>query len=93
MVQDRDGMHFDMKGISIMHYFLSLEVWQSLREVFLRQGNYAVEILKRFQMMDSKPLATPMIYNLKLSVDSDSDLSINVQTGDRFPHVSGKYQT
>jgi hypothetical protein len=35
--------------------------------VFLKQGKYAVEILKRFQKMDYKPLATPMIPNMKLS--------------------------
>jgi len=33
-----------------------------------------VEILYRFQMLDCKPLATPMIPNLKLHADLDSDL-------------------
>jgi hypothetical protein len=55
---------FDMKDIGLMHYFLGLEVWQSLSEVFLGQGKYAVKILKRFQMMDCKPMATPMVANL-----------------------------
>jgi hypothetical protein len=41
-----------MKGIGLLHYFLGLEVWQSPSEVFLGQGKYVVEILKRFQMMD-----------------------------------------
>jgi hypothetical protein len=63
-----------MKNIGLMHYLLGLEVWQIPCEVFLGQGNYAVEILKRFQMMDCKPMATPMVANLKLFVDSDSDL-------------------
>jgi hypothetical protein len=65
---------FDMKDIGLMHYFLGLEVWQSPSEVFLGQGKYAVEILKRFQMMDCKPMATPMVANLKSFVDFDSDL-------------------
>jgi hypothetical protein len=65
---------FDMKDIGLMHYFLGLEVWQSPGEVFLGQGKYAVEILKRFQMMDCKPMATPMVANLKSFVDSDLDL-------------------
>jgi hypothetical protein len=32
-----------------------------------------VEILKRFKMLDTKPLAIPVVPNLKLYVDSDSN--------------------
>ena len=39
-----------MKDLGLMHYFLGLEVWQSLEGIFLNQGKYAVEILKRFNM-------------------------------------------
>ena len=49
-----------------MHYFLGLEVWQYPDEIFLNQGKYEVEILKRFGMMDCKALTTPMTTNLKL---------------------------
>ena len=35
-----------------MHYFLGMEVWQSANGISLGQGKYAVEILKRFGMMD-----------------------------------------
>jgi hypothetical protein len=58
-------IEFKMKDISMMHYFLGLEVWQRPREIFLGQGKYAVQILKRFQMEDYKSMATPMITNLK----------------------------
>ena len=34
---------FEMKDIGLMHYFLGLEVWQSLEGIFLNQGNYAME--------------------------------------------------
>ena len=40
-----------------MHYFLGLEVWQKLGEIMLSQGKYAVEILKRFGMMDYKSIS------------------------------------
>ena len=49
-----------------MHYFLGMEVWQNADGIFLEQGKYAVEILKRFGMMDCKIMATPMASNLKL---------------------------
>jgi hypothetical protein len=43
---------FDMKDLGLMHYFLGLEVWQRDGEIFLGQGKYTVEILKRFRMQD-----------------------------------------
>jgi hypothetical protein len=43
---------FEMKDIGLMHYFLGLEVWQQPGEIFLRQGKYVVEILRRLGMMD-----------------------------------------
>ena len=54
---------FDMKDLGRMHYFLGLEVWQQKWEIFLGQGRYTIEILKRFQMEDCKPMTTPMIIN------------------------------
>ena len=53
-----------------MHYFLGLEVWQNPREIFLSQGKYAVEILKRFGMMVCKHMTTSMVKNLKLLGDA-----------------------
>jgi hypothetical protein len=60
-----------MKDLGMMHYFLGLEVWQRTDEIFLSQGKYIVEILKKFGMLNCKPMATPMVTNLKkLSVSS-----------------------
>ena len=57
---------FEMKYLGMMHYFLSMEVWQNVNGIFLGQGKYAVDILKRFRMMDCKAITTPMALNLKL---------------------------
>ena len=65
---------FEMKELGMMHYFLGMEVWQSTDGIFLGQGKYVVEILKRFWMMDWKAMATPMASNLKLLIDDSSDL-------------------
>jgi hypothetical protein len=54
-----------MKDLDLLHYFLSLEFWQKSGEIFLSQGKYAVDVLRRFGMMDCKSMTTPMISNLK----------------------------
>jgi hypothetical protein len=55
-----------------MHYFLGLEVWQRQDEIFLAQGKYTMGVLKRFGMMDSKSMSTPMVTNLRKLHDSDT---------------------
>jgi hypothetical protein len=65
---------FEMKDLGSMHYFLGLEVWQSPEKIFLNQGKYLVEILKRFDMLECKSMNTSMETNLKLLVDTSSEL-------------------
>ena len=65
---------FEMKYLGLMHYFLGLEVWKSREGIFLNQGKYAVKILKRFDMLDCKTMATPMDINLKLLSDETFEL-------------------
>ena len=48
-------VEFDMNNLGMMHYFLGMEVWQNADGIFLGQGKYAVEILKRFRMMTVRP--------------------------------------
>ena len=63
---------FKMKDLGMMHYFLEMEVWQNADGIFLGQGKYAIEIFKRFGMMDYKAMTTPMASNLKLLSDASS---------------------
>ena len=57
-----------------MHYFLGLEVWQNSKGIFLNQRKYAMEILKIFDMLECKSMATPMDSNMKLLADDSSKL-------------------
>jgi hypothetical protein len=68
------GVEFEMKYLGLMHYFLGLEVWQSPERIFLNQGKYTVEILKRFDMLECNSMNTPMEMKLKLLVDTSSKL-------------------
>eukprot|EP00253_Pinus_taeda_P017799 PITA_17799 len=67
---------FDMKNLGLMHYFLGLEVWQKDGEIFLGQGRYATDILKRFKMQVCRPMSTPMITNWK-KIDASDDMDVN----------------
>jgi hypothetical protein len=70
---------FEMKDLGMMHYFLGLEVWQRTDENFLSQGKYTVEIFKKFGMLNCKPMATPIVTNLKkLSVSSSNSDEIDL---------------
>ena len=52
-----------MKDMGLMHYFLGMEVWQGDGELFVSQGKYANEILRRFDMDMCKPMETPLAGN------------------------------
>ena len=45
-------------------------MWKNVDGIYLGQGKYVVEILKRFEMMDCKAMTTPMASNLKLLSDA-----------------------
>ena len=63
-----------MKDLGLTHYFPGLEVLQNLEGIFLNKEKYAVEILKIFDMLECKAMATPMDSNLKLLADDSSKL-------------------
>ena len=63
-----------MKDLGLMHYFLGLEVWKNSEGIFLNQGKYTVEILKIFNMLECKAMATPMDSILKLLVVDSLEL-------------------
>ena len=54
---------FEMKDLGLIHYFLGLEVWKNSEGIFLNQGKYVVEILKIFDILECKAMATPMDSN------------------------------
>ena len=51
---------FEMKNLGLLHYFLGLEIWQRSDGLFVSQGKYAWEILKKFNMHGCKPVDTPL---------------------------------
>ena len=57
---------FEMSDLGLLHYFLGLEVKQVEEGIFVSQRKYAIDLLKRFNMLNCKVVATPMNLNEKL---------------------------
>ena len=52
-----------MSMIGELSFFLGFQVKQLKEEVFISQEKYTQDLLKRFKMMDCKPMKTPMASN------------------------------
>ena len=62
---------FSMKDLGPLHYFLGLEVTYSATSIFLSQYKYAKDLLIRADLVDSKPVSTPMIVSQHLQADGN----------------------
>ena len=65
---------FEMSMISELSFFLGFQVKQMKEGVFISQGKYTQDLLKRFKMVDSKPIKTPMASNGNLDLDEGGNL-------------------
>ncbi|GJW77235.1 retrovirus-related pol polyprotein from transposon TNT 1-94 [Tanacetum coccineum] len=60
---------FKMSMMGQMTFFLGLRISQSPRGIFINQSNYALEIIKKYCMLSSDPVDTPMMNKSKLDKD------------------------
>ena len=56
-----------MTDLSLLKFFLGLEVKQGETCIFISQEKYAKEILKKYKMKNCNPVSTPMEPGAKLS--------------------------
>jgi hypothetical protein len=61
---------FKMSDLGLLHYYLGIEVKQSMSGISLSQGAYALKILERSDMTGCNPCHVPMEGRLKLSKQS-----------------------
>ncbi|WVZ52133.1 hypothetical protein U9M48_003221 [Paspalum notatum var. saurae] len=60
---------FEMSFMGELRFFLGLQIKQDLEGTFVHQAKYTRDILKKFNMGDSKPMTTPMSTNTALDAD------------------------
>uniref|UniRef100_A0A2N9HKD0 Uncharacterized protein n=1 Tax=Fagus sylvatica TaxID=28930 RepID=A0A2N9HKD0_FAGSY len=66
----RLNSEFTTKDLGSLSYFLGLEATPTTNGLFISQLKYAHDILIRAQLLDSKPVHTPMVVSQHLSADS-----------------------
>ncbi|BBN68012.1 hypothetical protein Prudu_254S000200, partial [Prunus dulcis] len=54
------GTLFSMKDLGPLHYFLGVEVQYMNDQMHLSQAKYALDLLKRTNFLDAKPISTPV---------------------------------
>ncbi|GKB66253.1 retrovirus-related pol polyprotein from transposon TNT 1-94 [Tanacetum coccineum] len=60
---------FKMSMMGQMSFFLGLQISQSLRGIFLNRSKYASEIIKKYSLLTSDTVDTPMVEKNKLDED------------------------
>jgi hypothetical protein len=65
---------FEMSMIGELSYFLSLQIKQLKNGIFVCQGKYIKDMLKKFGMEDAKGISTPMGINGSLDSDAGGNM-------------------
>ncbi|KAF2307740.1 hypothetical protein GH714_031358 [Hevea brasiliensis] len=68
------SVHFQMKELREIIYFLGLEVERTNDGLFLYQRKYTKDLLEKFGMMECEPISTPMEINARLYTEEGKDL-------------------
>ncbi|WVZ93939.1 hypothetical protein U9M48_039888 [Paspalum notatum var. saurae] len=64
---------FEMSLMGELQFFLGLQIKQGLEGTFVHQAKYTRDILKKFNMGDSKPMTTPMSTNTAFDADENGE--------------------
>ncbi|WVZ97110.1 hypothetical protein U9M48_042667 [Paspalum notatum var. saurae] len=64
---------FEMSLMGELQFFLGLQIKQGLEGTFVHQAKYTRDILKKFNMGDSKPMTSPMSTNTAFDADENGE--------------------
>jgi hypothetical protein len=65
------SMEFEMSMMGELQFFLRLQIKQSKEGTFVHQAKYTKYIVRKFEMEDSKAMATPMSTTTTLDADEE----------------------
>ncbi|WVZ76634.1 hypothetical protein U9M48_024590 [Paspalum notatum var. saurae] len=72
-IEEEMSSEFEMSLMDELQFFLGLQIKQGLEGTFIHQAKYTRDIVKKFNMGDSKPITTPMSTNTALDADEDGE--------------------
>lgn len=61
------NFEFALKDLDFLNYFLSAEVCYADDYMYLSQPKYVIDLLDKYDMLDTKPMSTPMVSGKPLS--------------------------
>ena len=75
-----------MKDLGCLRYFLGIEVDKSTQGIFISQKKYTLDLIKEYNLIETKPLKLPMDVTLKLT----PDLGDPLHDPNSYQHLIGK---
>jgi hypothetical protein len=72
--QEMMKSEFQMSMMGELTFFLGIQVKQMKQGTFVHQGKYTKDLMKKFNMMELKPVSTPMSSAASLGPDEDGDV-------------------
>ena len=70
---DSMSKEFEMSMMGELTFFLGLQIKQTQEGTFVHQGKYTMDVLKKFNMADAKPISTPIPTSAALDADEDGE--------------------
>ena len=64
---------FDMSDLGKIRFFLEIEVLQKSDGIYIRERKYALEVLRRFGMMESNSIGSPIVLGFKINRDGNGN--------------------
>lgn len=83
--------NFRMKDLGTLKYFLGIEVSRSSAGIMLSQRKYALELVEDVGLIGTKPVATPLEQNLKLTT-IEFDEALQLEKNDEVLADASVYQ-
>jgi hypothetical protein len=70
---DMMSREFNMSMMGELTFFLVLQIKKTREGMFVHQGKYTKDLLKKFNMGGAKPLSMPMLTTMALDEDKEGE--------------------